>query len=75
MRRGSAAMMRAGDDDDEEEKEADADEDADGSDGGLESVRVAMDGEGVDKAIDGFADLVADANEIGNADAVRLAPL
>jgi hypothetical protein len=77
--------MRAGDDVEDAEADADADEDTDedtdaddvdDSEGGLESARVAMDGEGADKAVDGFAALVADANEIGSADAaVRLAPL
>ncbi len=88
MRRGSAAVaaVSAGDDDDDEddcdeddedEEDGDAEDDVDDCvDGnGLESERAAMEGDNVEATVDGFADLIADANEMGSADAVRFALL
>ncbi len=75
-------MMRAGDDDEDDDdaeydaEDADVDTDEDDPDGGFESVRAVIEGDGDETAVDGFTALAADANEIGNADAaVRLAPL
>lgn len=66
------------DDDDDDEDDANDDDDADDDcvdDNGLESERAAMDGDDVETAVEGFAYLITDANEMGSADAVRLQPL
>jgi hypothetical protein len=83
IRRGSAVALSAGDGDEDADEEDDKDDDAEDDDededtiddDGLESVRLAMNGDNVETTVDGFADLIADANEMGSADAVRFAPL